>query len=99
MQNLDQANLAGGRCVRTAAELGGEIADPDHPHPLAVLLAEQSHGLVFIDGHIDGHVLDSFHLQVAQHFVIDEVFNVLKLLVGYAGEVREVKTQVTGIDQ
>ncbi len=36
---------------------------------------------------------------VAQHFFVDEVFDVLQLFVGHSGEVREVKAQMIGRDQ
>ena len=41
-QNFDQPDLAGGGGVRTAAQLGGEVADADDAHAVAVLLAESA---------------------------------------------------------
>ncbi len=98
-QNLDQPDLAGCAGVRAAAELGGEVADLDDAHAIAILLAEQRHGLVLVDGDVDGHVFDDLDAIVAQHFFVGEVFDVLQLFVVDAGEVREVEAQVAGIDQ
>ena len=98
-QNLDQADLAGRGGVRAAAQLGGEVADADDAHAVAVLLAEERHRVVLVDGDIDGHVLDHFDAIVAQHFAVGEVFDVLQFLVAERGEVREVEAQVRGIDQ
>ena len=98
-QNLDQPDLAGGSGVRAAAQLGGEVADADDAHAVAVLLAEERHRLVLVDGDVDGHVLDDLDAIVAQDFLVGEVFDVLQLLVVERGEVREVEAQVAGIDQ
>ena len=87
------------RGVRAAAQLGGEVADADDAHAVAILLAEQRHRLVLVDGDVDGHVLDDLDAIVAQHFLVGEVFDVLQLLVVERGEVREVEAQVAGIDQ
>ncbi len=57
------------------------------------------HRLVFVDGHVDGHVLDDFHAVVAQNFLIGEVLDVLQLLVLDAGKVRKIKAQAARIDQ
>ena len=85
--------------MRAAAQLGGEVADADDAHAVAVLLAEERHRLVLVDGDVDGHVLDDLDAIVAQHLLVGEVFDVLQLLVVDAGEVREVEAQVAGIDQ
>ena len=58
------------------------------------LLAEQRHGLVLVDGDIDRDVFDDFDLLVAQHFLVDDVFDVLQFLVRDRGEVREVEAQM-----
>ncbi len=98
-QDLDQPDLAGRARVRAAAQLGGEVADADDAHAVAVLLAEERHRLVLVDGDVDGHILDDLDRVVAQHLFVGEVFDVLQLLVVDAGEVREVEAQVAGIDQ
>ena len=98
-QDFDESDFAGGGRVRAAAQLGGEVADADDANFVAVLLAEERHGLVFVDGDIDGHVFDDFDAVVAQHFAVGEVFDVLQFFVAERGEVGEVETQVRGIDQ
>ena len=82
-----------------AAKFGGEIADLDHANFVAILLAEQRHGLVFVDGDIDRDILDDFDLLVAQNFFVDQVFDVLQFFVRDGGEVREVKAQMIGRHQ
>ena len=42
-EQLDHAELAGAAGVGAAAQLAGPVADRDHPHLVAVLLAEQRH--------------------------------------------------------
>ncbi len=98
-QNFDQADFAGRRGVRAAAEFGGEVADANDANVVAVLLAEERHGLVFVDGNIDGNVFNDLDAIVAQDFFIGEVFDVLQFFVAERGEVGEVKAQVRGIDQ
>ena len=73
--------------MRAAAQLGGEVADADDAHAVAVLLAEKRHRLVLVDGDVDGHVLDDLDAIVAQDFLVGEVFDVLQLLVVERGEV------------
>ncbi len=85
--------------MRPAAKLGRKVANLDHPHPVAILLAEQRHGVILVDGHINRHVFDNFDLRVAQHFLVNEVFHVLQLFVVDAGEVREIKPQMIGRHQ
>ncbi len=80
-QNFDEADFARRCGVRTSAKLGGEIADADDAHAVAVLLAEERHRLVFVDGDIDRHVFDDFDAIVAQDFAVGKVFDVLQLLV------------------
>ena len=68
-------------------------------HLVAIFFAEQRHGLVFVDRDIDRHVFNDFDLLVAQHFLVDHVFDVLQLFVRDRGEVREVKAQMVGRHQ
>ena len=78
---LEQADFAGGRGVRAAAELGREaVGQLHHAHLVAVLLAEQRHGVVLVHGHVDGHVLERFDLGVGQDFAVDDVFDFLRVL-------------------
>src|ERR1035438_9828527 len=64
-QNFDQADLAGLRRVRTAAEFGGEISDLDHAHAVSILFAKESHRVILVDGDVDGDILDYFDALVA----------------------------------
>ena len=98
-KNFDQPDLASGGSMRSAAQFGGEISDLDHAHFVAILLAEQCHSFVFVDGDVNRNVLDDFDLLIAQHFLIDQVFDVLEFLVSHAGEVRKIKTQMIGRNQ
>ncbi len=55
--------------------------------------------MIFVHGHVNGNILNGFDFDVAQDFFIDDVFDVLQLFVGHAGEVREIKAQMPGINQ
>src|SRR5581483_6040022 len=78
---LEDADLAGAVDVRAAAELGGEVADLDHAHDVAVLVAEKSerasfHRLVvarLFDLHVgvDADALVHALLDVGELFVAD----------------------------
>ena len=98
-QNLDESDFAGGRDVRAAAEFGGEIGDLEHAHLFAVLFAEERHGVVLVDGNVDGNVFDGFHAAVAEDLAVGDVLDLLQLFVGDRGEVREVEAQIVRRDQ
>ena len=98
-EQLDGADLAGGAGVGASAELGGEVADLDDAHLLAVLLAEERHGVVLVDGDVDGHVFEGDDAGVGEHLLINDVFDVLQFFVGDAGEVGEVEAQAMVVDQ
>src|SRR5262245_13587 len=74
---LDQADLPGRRRVRPAAEFGGEVADLDHTHALAVFFAEQRHRLVFVDGGFDRDIFNHLDLLVFKHLFINDVLDIL----------------------
>ncbi len=57
-QNLDQADLAGLRSVRAAAEFGREVSNFDDADFVAIFFAKQSHGVILVDGYIDRNVFD-----------------------------------------
>ena len=80
----------------SAAEFRREVADLDDADFISILLAEQRHGFVLIDGHINGHILDHFHFLVAQDFLVDQILDVLQLLVFHPGEMRKIKSQMIG---
>src|SRR5262249_25892192 len=75
-QDFDQPNLARLSSMRAAAKLSGEVSDLDHANLVAILLAEQCHRVVLIDSDIDWNVFDDLDLRIAQHLVIDDVFDV-----------------------
>ena len=81
-----------------AAEFGREIANPDDAYLVAIFLPEQGHCLVFIDGDVYGYIFDHLDLFVSQHFLVDQVFDVLQFLVFDGREVRKVEAQVIGRD-
>ena len=85
--------------MRTAAKLGGEVANLDHAHLVAVLFAEQSHRMVLVHGHVDRHILQRDHLGVRENIFVDAVFYVLQLFLGDGGEMREVEAQVSRVVQ
>jgi len=98
-QNFNQADFSGRAGVCATAEFGGEVADFDDADPVAVFLSEQCHGFVFVDGDINRHIGDDLDLFVAKNFFVDQVFDVLQLFIGNAGEVRKIKAQMVGSDQ
>ncbi len=55
--------------------------------------------MILVDGHLNRDVLDDLDSLVAQDFFVDDVFDILKLFFGDAGEVREVKAQMIGSDE
>ena len=79
--SFEQADFAGGRGVRAAAELGREaVGQLDDAHLVAVLFAEQRHGVVLVHGHVDGHVFERLDPGVGQHFAVDDVLDLLRVL-------------------
>ena len=82
-----------------ATKFGGEVADANDAHLVAILFAEQRHGVILVDGHVDGNIFDGLDFAVAQHFFIDDVFDVLQLFVCDGSEVGKIKTQMSRRDQ
>jgi hypothetical protein len=77
-RQLEQSDLARGRSVRAAAELGRKtVAEAHHAHLVAVLLSEERHRVVFVHRHVDRNVFQSLDLRVGQHLAIDDVLNLL----------------------
>ena len=79
--------------MRASAELGREVADLDDAHLLAVLLAEERHGVILVDGDVDGHVFEGDDGGVRENFLVNDVFDILQLFVGDGGEVGEVEAE------
>ncbi len=83
--------------VRAAAEFGREaVGELDHAHLVAILFAEERHGVVLVHGHVDGHVFEGFDACVGQHFAVDDGLDLFELFVGDLREVREVEAQAVG---
>ena len=92
--NFDEADFAGGRGVRAAAELGREaVRKLDDAHLVAILFAEESHGVVLVHGHVDGHVFEGFDAGVGEDLAVDDRLDLCELFVGDLGEVREVEAE------
>ena len=89
--DLEQADVAGTRHMRAAAQFGGEIAHLQHAHAVAVLLAEQRHRAE-IERFLVTHV-SNFGFVVAAHLRVDHVFDAAQFLARHRLEMREVETQ------
>ena len=85
--------------MRAAAEFDRKIADRDHAHAVAILFAEQRHGVVLVDGLVDRDVRDGFNFLVAQDFLVNHVLDVLQFLVFDSREMRKIEAQMIGRDQ
>ena len=96
---LEQADFAGGGGVRAAAEFGREaVGQLHHAHLVAILFAEEGHGVVLVDGDVDGNVFEGFDLGVGEDFAVDDVFDFLQFFVGDLGEVGEVEAQAVRVE-
>src|SRR6266508_1199551 len=95
--DLEEPDLPRRVEVGAAAQLGGEVADPDDAHAVAVLLAEERHGPAPERGL-------KIHLRrrdddVGLDVLVDEVLDLLDLSVLEAHPVGEVEAQVIGRDE
>src|SRR4051812_5100243 len=94
--DLEDADVAGARDMRAAAELARR-ADVEHAYLLAVLLAEQHHRAGAL------RLLDRHHLRarrrVRQDLGVDQRLDLDHLFLGHGLVVREVETRLVGIDQ
>ena len=95
--NLDQANVAGARHMRAAAQLDRKIPQPQHAHPLAVFLAEQRHGTGLL-GRGEVHFLIVCRL-IGTHLGVDHILDGAQFPVGQGFAMGEVEPQALGIDQ
>ena len=81
----------------SSAELGRVIADLDHPHRLAVLVAEEGDG-----SHLLGLILGGDrggHLVVRDQSLVDLGLDRGELLGSYLGEMGEVEAQSAGLHE
>ena len=94
--DLEDADLGGVGDVGAAAELTRDAVDLDHPHPLAVFLAEQGHRAQLLG-------LGALHVQPAHRAarldpLVDPVLDVAQLLGAERLAVGEVEAQLVGTD-
>ena len=97
---LDEADLAGGAGVGAAAELGGEVADLDDADAVAVLFAEQCHGVEFVDGLTSMGTSTKVSTLVSAStcwLTMSSIFG--EFFFGDAGEVREVEAEAGAVDE
>ena len=76
-----------------AAELGREAADLHDADVVAVLLAEEGHRAVLVDGLVDGYIDISEDRRVSEDLLVDDGFDLLQFFGRNAGEVREVEAE------
>jgi len=94
-----QADVAGALHVTAAAQLAGEVAvaNRDHPHRVAVLLAEQGHGAQA------ARLADRHHLLpdrlVADDRPVGQPLDLAQLLLGHRLAPAEVEAEPVGLDQ
>ena len=94
VQDLEEADVARGAGMRTAAQLDRR-AEADHAHLVAVLLAEEHHRTAFL-GLLLGGFAVLFERIVGPHGAVYEHLDLAQLLRGHLLEMREVETQDFG---
>src|SRR5208282_1346660 len=94
---LENADIAGARDVRAAAQLDRKIAHPDHADAVAVLVAEKCER-ARLDGVVVRHLLDG-HFGVLADARVDLFLDRRERVALDRPLMREVKTQLVGIDQ
>ena len=55
--------------------------------------------MVLVHGYVDGHVFQRLDFRVDQDLAVDDVFNLLKFLVGYLRKVRKVEAQAPWLNR
>ncbi len=95
--DLEQADVAGARHVRAAAQFGGVIAHLQHAHAFAVFFAEQRHRAE-IQRFLHAHVVH-FNRVVGAHLRIDLALDHRQFGGAHRLEVREVEAQPVRRDQ
>src|SRR5688572_6548936 len=96
-RDLEQPDVAGPADVGAAAKLGREVAERQHAHLVAVLLAEERHR-TRLDRRIVGHVADVAG-SVPADFRVHHPLDRLELLRGDRLRVREIEAQPVRRDQ
>src|SRR5690606_24136676 len=95
--DLEETDIARAANVRAAAELGREVAEPEHAHPVAVLVAEERER-AGRDRLVVRHLAD-LGVDVAADLVVDELLDRRELLRLDRLVVREVEAQPIGRDE
>ena len=95
--DLQRPDRAQGVHVGPAAQLERIAAGLDHPHELAVLLAEHGDGAQLL-GVVPGR-LEGAHGLVGHDMPVDQPLHPVDLLLGHGPEVAEVEAEVLGADQ
>ncbi len=97
VRDLEDADVARAVDVRAAAELDREVAEVQHAHLVAVLLAEQRHG-TRLHGVVVAHQL-RVGRHVAADLAVDDALDLGKLLRSHGLVVREVEAQPVRRDE
>ena len=84
-------------CVPPQSSVEKPSESLHHAHLVAVLFAEERHGVVLVHGHVDGHVFEGFDLGVGQNFAVHDVFDLLEFLIGNLSKVRKIEAQPVGM--
>ena len=92
--DLEEADIAGARDVRAAAELGREVPETEHPHVAVVFLAEERHR-ARCDGIVIRHHA-RIRRGVGADFSVHELFDVAQFRRRHGLEVREIEAQPVG---
>ena len=94
VQDAEQADLARGPGVDSAAKLLAEVPDRDHARPLTVALAEKgggARGESLVEGHLGGR-----DRRVFPDAPVDQILDAIPLAPGQGGEVGIVKAEPGG---
>ena len=95
--HLEQADVAGARDVRAAAQLA-RAADVEHAHVVAVLLAEQHHRAELLRL-VDRHRRARWSAWFSRISALTSASTRADLVVGQRRVVREVEARALGVDQ
>ncbi len=95
--DLDRADVAGGAHVGAAAQLGRVRTGLEHPHDVAVLVAEEGDGAELLGELLRGLVVA--HRIVGEDLGVGEVLDADELVGRDGLVVAEVEPQAVGVDQ
>src|SRR5437016_329915 len=96
MREVEDAYFGGGGNVSPAAKLARDVLDLDHAHPVAVLLAEESHRAERLG--LCAASLDRAHRVALEDPPIHESLDVADLIGCQSFPVGEVEAQLLGAD-